>query len=154
MKKTAGISMIATSLLIVCGLLLAASPARADEDDAKCTNRSLRGEFGYQADGALLGVPGLPPAALFNSVGLAHFDGKGHLSWVEHTIVNGRPLNVDFVAAKGTYNVNADCTGTAVVNTPNSPVPLNLFFVLVKGGKEIRTVLDGSSITSVFVKIE
>jgi hypothetical protein len=47
-----------------------------------------------------LGVPGLPPAALFNSVGLAHFDGKGHLSWVEHTIVNGRPLNVDFIAAR------------------------------------------------------
>jgi hypothetical protein len=153
MKKNASISIIAISLLIVYGLLLA-SPARADEDDARCTNRSLRGEFGYQADGALLGVPGLPAAALFNSVGLAHFDGKGHLSWVEHTIVNGRPLNVDFIAAKGTYNVNADCTGTAVVNTPNSPVPLNLFFVLVKGGKEIRTVVDGSSITSIYVKIE
>jgi hypothetical protein len=61
---------------------------------------------------------------------------------------------VDFVAARGTYNINADCTGTAVINTPNSPVPLNLFFVLVKGGKEIRTVVDGSSITAVYAKIE
>jgi len=33
-----------------------------------------------------------------------------------------------------------------MVNTPNSPVPLKLAFVVVKEGKEVRTVLDTNAI--------
>jgi hypothetical protein len=44
-----------------------------------------------------------------------------------------RPLVGD-VAARGTYTVNPNCTGTAVMNTPNSPVPLHLAFVVVRHG--------------------
>jgi hypothetical protein len=86
---------------------------------------------------------------------MTHFDGRGDLSWVEHTVVNGAPLSPGFaVRATGTYSVNHDCTGSMTVNTPNSPVPLKLFFVIVKHGTEIRAVLDTNAIATVFTKVD
>ena len=41
-----------------------------------------------------------------------------------------------------------------MVNTPNSPVPLHLAFVVVRQGKEIHTVLDANAISTVFNKVE
>ena len=78
--------------------------------------------------------------------GWPHFNGRGGLTWVEHTVINGVPANADFVLATGTYSVNANCTGSAVVTTPNSPVQLRLSLVTVKDGKEFRTILDASSV--------
>jgi hypothetical protein len=57
-------------------------------------------------------------------------------------------------AGERDYEINPDCTGTAVVNTPNSPVPLHLALVVVGQGKEIHTVLDSDAISSVFKKVE
>lgn len=149
------ISRLASPVIIVCGLLVSGVSATADSDDRhSCSDRTLSGDYGYASEGVLIGNPGLPPEAPFRSVGLTRFNGKGKLSWVEHTIVNGMPLNVDWVAAKGTYTVNANCTGTAVVNTPNSPVPLNLSFVVVKEGKEVHSVLDSNAVSTVFTKVE
>jgi hypothetical protein len=145
--------MIATPLLVVCALLFTVPSARADDDD-KCTDRTLRGDYGFASEGLLIGIPGLPTQAPFRSLGVAHFNGKGGLTWLEHTVVNGMPLNMDFVPASGTYTVNANCTGTAIVNTPNSPAPLHLFFVIVKEGREVHTVLDSSAIAAVFTKVD
>jgi hypothetical protein len=152
-KSISRISIIAARVMVVCGLLFTVSGARADDDD-KCTDRTLRGDYGFAAEGVLLGTPGLPAQAQFRSLGVAHFNGRGSLTWVEHTVVNGVPVNADFVLATGTYSVNANCTGTAVVTTPNSPVPLRLSLVIVKEGREIRTVLDASSVGAVYSKIE
>jgi Tol biopolymer transport system component len=40
----------------------------------------------------LLNVPRLPPEAQFHAVTMTHFDAKGNLSWVEHTVINGTLL--------------------------------------------------------------
>jgi hypothetical protein len=85
---------------------------------------------------------------------MTSFDGKGNLTWVEHTVINGTPLQPGWTPASGTYAVNPDCTGTAVVNTPNSPVPLHLALVVVRQGKEIHAVLDSDAISTVFNKVE
>jgi hypothetical protein len=85
---------------------------------------------------------------------MTQFDGKGNLTWVEHTVINGTPLQPGWTPASGTYAVNPDCTGAAVVNTPNSPVPLHLALVVVRRGKEIHSVLDSDAISSVFKKVE
>jgi hypothetical protein len=106
------------------------------------------------SEGFLSPGPELPPSLQFRSVGMTHFDGKGHLTWVERTVVNGIPLNLNWTEASGTYEVNSNCTGTAIVNTPNSPVPLNLAFVVVKKGKEVRSVLEASAISTIFIKVE
>jgi len=41
-----------------------------------------------------------------------------------------------------------------VANTSNSPVPLNLAFVVVRQGKEIHSVLDANALATVSVKVE
>ena len=97
----------------------------------------------------LIGTPGLPSEAQFRSIGVIHFDGKGHLTWIEHTVINGTLVLPDGAQASGTYTINPDCSGTTVVNTPNSPVPLNQHIVVVKRGREVHTLLDSSAIASV-----
>jgi hypothetical protein len=41
------------------------------------------------SDGVLIGAPMLPQEAQFRTVGLYHFDGKGNITGLEHTVVNG-----------------------------------------------------------------
>jgi hypothetical protein len=161
-KLVSIISMVAIPIMIVCGLLfapsssrVAASSPRADDVDRKvCSNRTLHGDYGSASAGVLLGVPGLPPEAQFQSVGVSHFDGNGNFTGVEHTVINGTPLELDWTANSGTYSVNSNCTGTLVLNTPNSPVPLSLFFVVVRHGTEFHTVLNASAIATEFIKVE
>lgn len=154
------ISTIATRT-IICTVLGIGSSAWAQtetwgraQDEGTCSNRTLRGHYGYASEGVLIDNPGLPKTAPFRSIGMTHFDGHGNLTWLERTVINGKLLNSDWTAASGTYAVNANCTGTAVVVTPNSPVPLNLVFIVVNQGKEVDTILDSNAISTVFKKVE
>lgn len=52
------------------------------------------------------------------------------------------------------YSVNRDCTREALATTPNSFVPLHLFFVVVRRGTEVHTVLDSSAMATVFIKVD
>ena len=144
---------ITCALLASIGFAMAQSGA-SESQERRCSNRTLFGDYGSAGEGVLLNIPGLPPEAQFRGLTVTHFDGKGSLSWVEHTVINGTPLESGWTPASGIYTVNSDCTGTAVVDTPNSPVPLHLALVVVRRGKEIHTVLDSDAISSVFVKIE
>ena len=153
-KQRLIISMIATPMMIVFGLLASGASAMAEPEDRACSNRTLSGDYGSAAEGVLIGTPGLPQEAQFRSVGMTHFDGKGNFTGVEHTVINGIPLELDWTANSGTYSVNSNCTGTMVLNTPNSPVPLSLFFVVVRQGREFHTVLDSNAIAAVYIKVE
>jgi hypothetical protein len=137
--------------LLICSFLASSAPVIA-QDARRCSDRTISGDYGFAAEGVLLPAPGV--VLQFRSVGLAHFDGKGNLNWLEHTVINGVSLGPGWTAASGTYVVNDDCTATAVAHTPNSPVPLNLSFVVVKHGTEFRTVLDSNAIISVFTKLD
>lgn len=154
------VSKIATLVMIVCGVVMTSIPALAQWEGSNfshergCSNKTLSRDYGFASQGILLDVPGVPPGTPFRSVGLAHFDGNGHLTWVEHTVVGGVLLNTGWTPATGTYSVNRDCTGTALVFTPNSPASLNLAFVVVRQGNEVHTVLDANAITTVFTKVD
>jgi hypothetical protein len=153
-KLVARLMLAVTPAVIVCCLLTSGAFAAAQSGVDPCSNRTIVGDYGGASEGVLLGIPGLPPEAQFRGLTMTHFDGKGNLTWVEHTVINGVPVQAGWIAASGTYAVNPDCTGTAVVNTPNSPVPLVLPFVVVRRGKEIRTVLDSDAIASVFTRVK
>jgi hypothetical protein len=71
---------------------------------------------------------------------------------VEHTVVNGVSVEADWTANSGTYSVNSNCTGTLVINTPNSPVPVTLFFEVVKHGSEFHAVGESNAISSTYIK--
>jgi hypothetical protein len=100
---------------------------------AQCSNATLSGAYSFTIGGQILGVGPV------NGVAQTHFDGAGNLTQVDFVVHNGvvppiwRPGN-------GTYTVNSDCTGNAII-TPAVGAVLNLQFVVLRNGKEIRTVV-------------
>ena len=112
-----------------------------------CSNRTLSGDYGCTVQGFLLNIPGLPSQATFVAVTTAHFDGNGNTTSKEHAVVNGIAFNPDgWDTDEGTYSVNPDCTAKATANTPNSPVPLDLFIVIDDNGKEFRQVNNANAL--------
>ena len=137
--------------LLASGVSALAQPGNGESGNRRCANRTLSGDYACSTQGFLLNVPipGVPPQATFVGVTMNHYDGQGNVSWLEHVVFNGSPFNQGWVSASGAYTVNADCTGTAVVTTPNSPVPLNLYFVIADNGKEFREVLNTDALLTV-----
>ena|SRR5215469_1645010 len=123
-----------------------------DPGGASCSNHTLFGSYGFSAQGQVFPPPPIPPAQ-FTSTGMVNFDGNGNLSWVEHTVIAGQQQGADWTPASGTYAVNSDCTGTMTVVTPNSPVPLQLFFSVVQKGKQLYSVVNGNAITTVWTRL-
>jgi hypothetical protein len=153
--------MTAAAVATLCVILAFSLFATAQTDNsipnsrgsnaARCSNRTILGDYGTEARGLLLPAPGV--SVEFRGLSMTHFDGKGGLAWVEHTVVGGNPVNPGWLEASGVYSINPDCTGLAIINTPNSPVPLTFYLVVVKRGGEIRAVLDSHAISTVFVRV-
>jgi len=103
--------------------LLLAAPAVAQ---TPCTNESVRGAYGFAADGTLT-VGGR--AVSTNEVGRADFDGAGKFSFVATVLIAGQNLVVN---GTGAYEVSADCTCTASYTSVAGNGSFD--FVVVNGG--------------------
>ena len=72
--------VIAAVTILVCDL---ASTALADSGAQPCSNRTLKGDYGFTIEG-ILGIPGtqLPPGLELPLRGLAmaHYDGSGNFT--------------------------------------------------------------------------
>ena len=143
------IHMLALFSMVALGTSTVAQQRSELATVAHCSNRTLSGDYGCSVQGFLLDVPGLPPQATFVAVTKSHFDGNGNVTGLEHAVVNGTSFSPGFDANEGTYTVNSDCTGRAIVNTPNSPVPLDLYFVIDDNGKELRQILNSNALLTV-----
>jgi hypothetical protein len=147
-------SLGATPVMMVCGLLLSgtsaqAQSAAANEPGRRCSNRTLSGNYGAQVTGTILGAD-LPVRA----VALSHYDGDGNFTQVDFAVVNGVPQSTDWRPGFGTYTVNPDCTGTAMLfPTPGAP-PIPQHFVIVNNGKEILGVVDGNALAVIAKRVE
>jgi len=145
-------------IAVVCGLLVAASYARADDKDkdTTCSDRTIEGDYASAVDGVILPAPGL--SLPIRGINMVHNDGKGHSTQVDSLILNGTPIS-DWTPVTGTYHVNADCTGTGMLFPSNGGF-VNLRFVVAKHGKEIHAVVwppfDGPDrvVTSIAIKVE
>ena len=91
-------------------------------------------------DAAVGGTDALP----FAAVGRLLADGQGNVSGVETNSSNGRIFQRTYT---GTYQVNADCTGSQV-SVDNFGKTVKCNFVIVAGGVEIR-VIETDATTSV-----
>ena len=134
-------------MMIVCSLLTSSVFAAAASEVKPCSNRTLIGDYGFALEGTFL-VPGLP----FRGVVMQHYDGKGNLTQVDHVVVNGVPPEQEWTPGSGTYSVNPDCTGAAVITAAGNP-PINLHFVIVRQGREIRQVVDSNAATAVGTRV-
>ena len=144
---------MAMPLAFACVLTTLNSSAWADDDerDKVCSNRTLDGDYGFTIEG-LLAIPG--PGIQVRGVALQHYDGNGHLTNLDHVVIDGVPESAGWRPSSASYAVNPDCTGTATINFPSPNPPLDLFFVVVKGGKEIRQVVNGNAAVATGVKVE
>ena len=116
---------------------------------ARCSNRTLLGEYSAQIVGTILG-PNLPLRGLAS----ARYDGKGNFTQVDHIVTGGLAPVEEWTPGYGTYSVNPDCTGSAVILSQSSPDPLNIHFVIVKNGTEIHQVVDANAVTAVAIKVK
>ena len=138
------------TLLTICGVLLSGSLARAQSEDRDCSVRTLRGSYGFSIDGQILAGP---RAGLLRGVAMTQFDGRGNLQQVDFTTINGVPTGNDWRPATGSYRVNADCTGTAEIVPADGSPTLKLRLVVVRDGKEVRTVVEGNATGSVGIRV-
>jgi hypothetical protein len=158
-KQSLKVAILATPLMIVCGLLgsgVSAVAAGSDDQHCSCSNKTLSGDYGSAVEGLILPAPGV--ALPIRGVVMSHNDGDGNFTQVDHIVFNGTPPDMEWTPGTGTYHVNADCTGTAHIVTSTGGF-VNLVFVLVKQGKEMHSVVtapfDGPprTVTSVAIRI-
>lgn len=143
MKKQSLRISIVSPLLIFCGVLLSGSLACAQSADKTCSNRTLSGHYGFTIEGlASLGSQ----VGVLRGVAMTHFDGEGHLSQVDHVVVNGAPPPTEWNTGSGTYTINPDCTGTATINFPDGRSSVQLSLVVAREGREIHTVVNNPGI--------
>ena len=127
-------------LATVAAATLAVAPT-AWAQDKPCSVATLKGTFADKDTGSITGL------GSFAGVNLVSFDGKGNL------MVNGLvSLNGDIVpnVAKGTYNVNANCTGNYTVKDSQGNA-FHAYFVIDDGGNELQILVTdpGTAITCV-----
>jgi hypothetical protein len=109
-------------------------------------NPGLMGAYGFTASAPYTGANNSGPIAL---VGVITFDGAGNLTGSE-TIVQPDPSpNATTVQATqrvpfaGTYTVNADGTGTLMLQIPGVGQPVPASLVVTDGGSGIMFVQTG-----------
>lgn len=95
-------------LISICSTSLAG----AEPGGSSCTVKTLAGSYGGTVSGR--NVSDAPVAYQ----AIAHFDGAGHFSLSGFTYVeNGAVLVSNASATEGTYQVNADCSGSIQIST-------------------------------------
>jgi hypothetical protein len=97
----------------------------------------LRGAYGLQWTGIRPIGPGTPPPVeTFTGVAIRTFDGAGNFTQVSYVkgLVTGLQSDVESV---GTYEVNEDCSGTAVSPFVAGGALVTARFVIVADGDEV-----------------
>ena len=140
---------IAVVAVVAVGLLMAGTQFRHKSTggilpvvhaSGSCSNGSLRGNFGFQFTGNIIGLGPI------GGVGVATYDGAGNFTQTDNVSVNGFPAVVNRPGS-GTYSVNADCTGTSTLNT-GGLVLHNTFVIVGKLSYSVQTD-PGAVITGV-----
>ena len=110
----------------------------ADDDSSgrSCSNRTLRGDYGILISGV---APEGPSGKLEMTVGTAlrTYDGQGNFTQVDsvHGQISGAVVDRQ---GSGTYEVRADCSGTATLFLTGVPFPIVSSFVIVDGDEEVK----------------
>jgi len=148
MKRSLVVLLMAGALAAFVGLPVGKKSipllpvVHAQNQTVGCSLASLNGPYALERVGTIVGqLPGFPaPPAQFGEVNIATFDGAGSFSGSAVVNIGGTVLNP--VTFKGTYTVNADCSGTDTVFT-GVGVTLHNSIVVTGGGRRfISTQTD------------
>jgi len=146
LNLTTTVAWFAAPFVMVCAALVS-TPAGADPA-RRCSNRTLYGDYGFVIEGVIL------PNIALRGLALQHSDGHGNWIQVDRIVTDGVPPAEEWTPGSGTYHVNPDCTGSAVINSTANPFPIQLHFVIVNQGREVRQVVDANAVTAVGKKVD
>lgn len=109
-----------------------------------CSNKSLKGSYGYTVTGTVTASTGPFVAGPFAAVGRIIFDGEGHVQTVRTLSDDGTVIKND--AGTGTYTISPDCTGSfnITVGPPGNTTELFLNLVL-DDSYEIRAIVTNTN---------
>jgi hypothetical protein len=145
MKRTT----IASTFALAVGISVALGTAPVALADG-CSKATLQGTYAYTNTGVLTAPPAL--AGPFAGVGVQIFDGDGTTTGAAWVSQNGNILQVTL---KGTYTVNADCTGTLSLQIAPVGITTQSFLVIDQSGREFRAINTdppGQAVTTVATK--
>ena len=139
--RIVGIALALTAILMTAGQFRSL-PGRfvsvAHAAQTGCSNSSLRGNYGFQIKGTIVGLGPI------GGIALSTFDGGGNFTQTDNVSVNGFPI-VPNRPGSGTYNVNADCTGTQTLHQAGGQV-VHTTFVIAENGKEVFDEVTDSNL--------
>ena len=150
---------LALILTVAAGLAFTGGPispvgvaAQVDGDVGPCADHTLRGDYGLLASG-ILKLPPFPggPSEHFVATAMWTFNGDGTFTQhgpgaALHGEISGTAPDRDEVP--GTYNVNANCTGTMALHIPELPFPIQYAIVIVDNAREIKGIVTSPTSTS------
>lgn len=119
-------------LLALCGVLCAGQAF--GQQNQTCKLQDLKGTYGFtlKGDNVARGVG-------YIVAGILTADGSGNITGSGKQTVAGQVSDAEF---SGTYQLNADCTGTTHLQFVGG-VQSDLFFVLVQDGEEAKMLYVG-----------
>jgi len=158
MKSWIGRGIFPLAFVLVALATPAYTQGNERGDERGCSDALLSGDYAFTIGGQLLVIPAstTPPSTgvAFAQAGVSimRFDGIGHFTQVDFTVINGAPSpgttneNGFRDGEMGTYTVNPDCTGSAEIDFPPPPgvTPgqrIQLKFVLADHGKQVHAVV-------------
>jgi hypothetical protein len=148
------VALAMAGLLVAGGTMLGGPRAAAQSPESKhqgCSNRTLRGSYAFAIDGTIIAGPN---RLLLRGVAMTEFDGRGNLTQVDFTTINGAAVGSDWRPGTGSYDVNSDCTGTMqVIQSDGSPT-LNLMMVVADRGRTVHNTVIGSATGAIGTKVD
>jgi len=122
----------------------------------RCRNATLEGRYAVIGNG--FAAPPPNPLLPFATVSLITLDGAGNLT---NKVTRSNNGVISRGVDNGTYTVNADCTGTITITTPNPPFQLTFDLVVAdlqgaRQGKEFYFIATtpGGAVTSTAKRIQ
>ena len=153
-KRGAMVTLAMTGVLIGGGALFIGPHAVAQSQESRresCSNRTLRGSYAFAIDGTIIAGPN---RLLLRGLAMTEFDGRGNLTQVDFTTINGVPAGPDWRPATGSYDVESDCTGTMqLIPGDGSPI-LNLKLVVADHGRMVHNIVIGNATGAIGTKVD
>jgi len=130
----------ALTMAAVAALALAIAPA-AKAQGKGCSTSTLKGTYAQKDTGFITSPPAL--AGPFAGVSTVTFDGNGTVTSSGMVSLNGTIIPV---TQKGTYTVNADCTGSYSVQIAPLGISGHGFFVMDDSANELQILVTDSGL--------
>ncbi len=140
--------LLSSAVVVLFTITICAAQAPVTPPGPLCSNQTLNGDYGFTITGFRVPAPGV--YVPMEGTALTHFDGNGGLTQIDNVNTGAGPLPTDRLG-EGSYQLNADCSGTMTIQPKDHPEQaIQLHIVVVNEGKEIRTgvVSPGIVVTS------